>query len=257
MATVLNIRRVAALGVFAAGVVATSASASDDFVTITVDLPFPAGTGPGDGVFYRLAGQSAFYSLRTGSFTTGGLLDGLGSSASLQDISFQEFFPEVQLTDYLEFGYFGVLETVVDGALGEEVVDRSLVVAGQAAIFEGLPISSILPFLTESELVDALTGGFDTPQFFDALFSAVGNPDLLGDLTLLQQAFPGAPTDLIRDGESLGLYGFIRSVPGEEDQAVWIGGLSATVLRVVPAPTAAGVWLVGGLAAARRRRVRR
>lgn len=230
------------------------AVANDDFVTISVTLPYPDGFGPSDGVFYRLAGQSAFYSNRTSSLTTGNQLDGLVSSTSFQDISFFEVFPENELTDYLTFGYFGVLETVMDDGSGEQVTDRSLVVAGQFGTFEGLPISSILPFAAESELVDALVNGFDTPQFFNALFSAVGNPDLLGDLALFQQAFPAAPTDTLRNGQTLGLYAFIDAVPGEEDRALQIGNLSASVLRVVPAPATSLVAFAAVFAAARRRR---
>ena len=250
----LHTRGLLGASIAAIAVGAMPAIAADDFVTITVTLPYPDGFGPSDGVFYRLAGQSAFYSNRTSSLTTGGQLDGLVSSTSLQDISFLEVFPENELTDYLTFGYFGVLETVVDDGSGEQVTDRSLVVAGQFGTFAGLPISSILPFATESELVDALANGFDTPQFFDALFSAVGNPDLLGDLALFQQAFPAAPTDTIRDGQTLGLYAFIDAIPGEEDRALQIGNLSTSVLRVIPAPATVVLGLAGALVLAPRRR---
>lgn len=231
---------------------ASPAAAIDDFVTITVTLPYPDGGQPGDSLFYRLAGQSAYYNTRTGGFTTGGALDGLTSTDSFHDITFAEVFPEPSLTDYLRFGYFGVLETVFDDGTGEQVLDRSLIVAGQFGAFEGMTISAILPFLTESELVDALVSDFDSPQFFSALFSAIGNNDLLGDQTLFLQTDPNLPTQTVRFGETLGLYAFIGGDDGSE--ALQVGNLSSSVLRIVPAPSAASLLVLAGALAARRRR---
>lgn len=236
------------------GFAAAPAIASDDFVTITVTLPNPEGSG-GEGTFYRLAGQSAFYTTRTSSSTTGGQLDGLTSDDSFQDISFFEVFPENNLTDYLRFGYFGVLETVVvDGSGQEQVVNQSLVFAGQSGVFDGLTINAAFPFFEESVLVNALVNGFDTPEFFDALFTAFGSDDLLGDLTLFQQTDPNAPTDTLRFGETLVLYALIEGSPGGEDLAVGIGTLSASVLRIVPAPSTLALGALVGLVGARRRR---
>ncbi|QOJ00788.1 MAG: hypothetical protein HRU70_09900 [Phycisphaeraceae bacterium] len=236
------------------GFAAAPAAASDDHVAITVTLPFPGGFGPDDGVTYRLAGQSAFYSTRTNGVTTGGQLDGLSSSGSPHLIEYTEVFPEASLADYLRYGYFGVLETVVDDGTGERVIDRSFVIAGRFGAFDGLAIDSILPFFQESELVDALVNGFDTPEFFDALSAALGNADLLGDMTLLSRPDLNGPVDTVRAGEMLGLYALIGGVPGEEDRAVLIGDLSASVLRVVPSPGALALASLAGFVATRRRR---
>jgi hypothetical protein len=248
-------RTVASLASFVAlalGAGLAPSAAGFDRVTIQGGLDFPDGSDSQGPSYFRLAGQSAFFSTRTSSFTTGGQLDGFTTFDSENgpfEIQFLEVFPEQNLTDYLQFGYFGVVETVtVDAVLGETVTDRSLVVAGR---LDGFTISQIFPFMTENELVDALVGGFDSPQFFDALFSAVGNPDLLGDIRLSQAEIDGLP-EVVRQGESIGLYALIGGDNG--DEAVNIGYLATAVLRVVPAPSSFALAVLAGLVAGRRRR---
>ncbi len=226
-----------------------------DRVTIAGAIGFPDGSDPDGPSYFRLAGQSAFFSTRTSSFSTGGQLDGFTTYDSENgpfEAQYFEVFPEVNLTDYLRFGYFGVVETVTfDAALGETVTDRSLVFAGRFGEFDGMTIDQILPFTTESELVDALVSNFDSPQFFDALFSAVGNPDLQGDIRLSQRE-PGGIAETVREGESIGLYALIGGANG--DEAVDIGYLATAVLREVPAPSSVALAVLAGLVAGRRRR---
>lgn len=226
-----------------------------DRVTIAGALGFPDGSDSMGPSYFRLAGQSAYYNTRTSSFTTGGQLDGFTTFDSKNgpfEVQFFEVFPETNLTDYLQFGYFGVVETVtVDAALGETVTDRSLVVAGRFGVLDGLTINQIFPFMTENELVDALVNGFASPQFFDALFSAVGNPDLLGDIHLTQRE-PGGIAEIVRQGESIGLYALIGGDNG--DEAVNIGYLATAILREVPTPSSFALAVLAGLVAGRRRR---
>jgi uncharacterized protein (TIGR03382 family) len=251
-------RTVASLASFVAlalGAGLAPSAAAFDRVTIVGGLDFPDGSDAEGPSYFRLAGQSAYYSTRTGSFTSGGQLDGFTSFDSENgsfEVQFVEVFPEQSLTDYLQFGYFGVVETVtVDAVLGETVTDQSLIVAGRFGVLDGLTINQIFPFMTESELVDALLGGFDSPQFFNALFSAVGNPDLLGDI-FLAQGEPGGIDEIVRPGENLGLYALIGGVNG--DEAVSIGSLSTGVQRVIPTPSSFALAVLAGLVAGRRRR---
>lgn len=227
-----------------------------DIVTITGSLAFPElADGENDGsVYYRLTGQSAYYNTRTGSFATGNQLDGLTSyDAEVEDfqIIYTEFFPETNLTDYLQFGYFGVVETVSDTGNGETILASTLIVAGHFSEVEGQTIDAILPFFSVSGLVNALIGGFDTDEFFDALFSAVGNPALMGDITLYQ--FDGGQAvDVLRYGQGLGLFAFIGGDNG--DEAVAIGSLETSVLRIVPTPSTIALGAVACFISASRRR---
>lgn len=239
----------------ALGAALAPGASGSDRVTIAGGLDFPDGSDSQGPSYFRLAGQSAYFNIRTGSFTTGGQLDGFTTFDTKNgpfEIQFFEVFPEQNLTDYLQFGYFGVVETVtVDAALGEVVTDRSLVVSGRFGVLEGLTINQILPFMTESELVDALVNGFDSPQFFSALFSAVDNPDLLGDIRLTQ-AEPDGLLEVVRQGESIGLYALIGGDNG--DEAVNIGYLATAIHRVIPTPSTLALAGIAGLIASRRRR---
>jgi hypothetical protein len=243
------------VAILALGAGLAPAAANFDRVTIAGALDYPDGSDPDGPSYFRLAGQSAYYSTRTNSFSTGGQLDGFTSYDSENapfEVQFIEVFPEVNLTDYLRFGYFGVVETVTfSAALGETVTDRSLVIAARGVAFEGMTIDSFLPFMTESELVDALVNTFDSPQFFDALFSAVSNPDLLGDI-FLSQGEPGGVDEIVRLGESLQLYALIGGDNG--DEAVSIGSLATGVQRVIPTPSSLAPAVLAGLVAGRRRR---
>jgi len=234
---------------------AQSAVADVDLVTIGVSLDFPGAAGPqGETAFRRLTGQSVFFNIRTGSSTTGGQLDGVTSFDSaneVHEISFGEVFPVVELTDYLRFGYFGVLETVEpNGDGGEVVTDRSFVIATAFDFAQGLRVEDLFPMLTEATLVNALTGSFDSSEFFATLNAAMGNNNLSGDIGLSL-----AGVGPIRQGSSLTLYSFFPDTtnPGSDDVGRDIGFIDTGIVRV-PAPSAACALALVGLIAGRRRR---
>lgn len=246
---------VVSLVTLALGAGLAPAAGTFDRVTIAGSLSFPDGSDSDGPSYFRLAGQSAYYNTRTGGFTTGGQLDGFTTFDSENgpfEAQYIEVFPEVNLTDYLQFGYFGVLETVTfDAALGETVTDRSLVVAGRFGVLDGQTIDQIFPFMSENELVDALVNGFDSPEFFAALSSVSGNPNLLGDIHLTQRE-QGGVIEIVRQGESIGLYALLGGVNG--DEAVDIGYLATAVLREIPTPSSFALAVLAGLVAGRRRR---
>ncbi len=233
-----------------------------DVVTISGSLGFAADNG-----FYRLRGQSVYLSERTNSGTTGGQLDGLtsfDSETSVFEIRFGEVFPEANLLDYLTFGYLGVVETValVDdgfGGLVEEVVDTSIIVAGNFGDMSSeTRFSDIFGGFTEAELVAALTNSFDSPEFFAALDVLSNDPRLAGDISLSEARFdPDAGffiSETIETGESLSLFAFTGGDDG--DVASDIGFLETNVTRVfdIPTPGTVGVLALSGLVAGRRRR---
>jgi hypothetical protein len=242
---------------------AMPAAARVDIVSIQGALDFPSlseGLPEGSQTFYRLRGQSAYISTRTNSGSTGGQLDSITSFSSADsffEISFVEAFPEEILTDYLSFGYFGVIETVITSpGQDEQIVDTSLVIAGAYPfVLEGLRIDEILPVASESELVPALTNSFDSPEFFSILDSHAlhSNPDLLGDIGLgFVDLSQSNTVQSVRDAGILTLYAFKGGDKG--DQAVNVGYLTTGITRVVPAPASAAILALSGLAAARRRR---
>lgn len=249
----MNIRVAVCSLALVAGV--QSALADVDVVTIGVSLDFPGMPGPqGETPFRRLTGQSVFFSTRTGGSTTGGQLDGVtsfDSANAVHEITFNEVFPEAVLTDYLRFGYFGVLETVQpDGDGGEVVTDRSFVIASAFDFAQGLRVEDLFPTLTEARLVNALTGSFDSPEFFTALDATMANNNLSGDIGLLL-----AGVGQIRQGGTLTLYGFFADAnnPGSDDVGRDVGFLDTSIVRV-PAPSAACGLALAGLVAGRRRR---
>lgn len=238
------------IAIVSAALCAVAGSALADQVTITARLDYP--DQPDSGLYYRLTGQSVYFSLRTSSLTTGGQLDGLDSFASDPTgvtITFEEVFPEAELTDYLRFGYFGVVETlrVSDDGEPDSVIDRSIVIAGKSNMFGGLRVEDLLPGLDEMTLLDALTNSFDSPEFFSALGTATSDQRLQGDIRLLTDPSDDNPSGEVRTGESIGLYGFF-------DEATEIGYLATTVYRPVPSPGAICILGMAGLAGARRRR---
>lgn len=234
----------------AAAVVASvfaAAPSLGDLVTLTVNLGSPA---QGDGTFYRLSGQSVFASTRTAGLTTGGQLDGIQSDVNPSIIQFNEVFPETNLLDYLQFAYFGVIETVRSTDDGDQVIDTSLVIGVRPPQESGLSVSAFLPFDNEASLVGPLTSTFDSPEFFTALGAATNTPSLLADTELLLD--DGVSTQVVRDGGSLLLYAFVDGEFG--DLGVSVGSLEMSVLRVIPAPGSAGVLFAAGCCVARRRR---
>lgn len=254
----LSFNRFAA--VMALGLSSSAFAAFTDIVVIDVSID-PASNG-----YRRLIGQSAFLSQRTNSGTTGGQLDNVtsfDSETSPYQIAFAEVFPQANLEEYLTFGYFGVVQTYefVDDGFGgqvEELVDTSIVVAGRFADFGVDSIfADFFSQFTEAELLAALTGGFDTPEFFSALDTVANDPRMAGDIALVEANFDpdfgGYIGTTVRGGSPLALYAFTGGDAG--DGAVEIGFLESGVTRqFVPTPGAAGLLALGGLVAGRRRR---
>lgn len=238
------------IAIVSAAVCALAGSALADEVIISARLDFPDQAD--SGLYYRLTGQSVYFSVRANSFTTGGQLDGLDSFASDPSgvtISFTEVFPEVQHADYLRFGYFGVVETLQVSQDGgpDTIIDRSIVIAGKFNELDGLRVEDLLPGLDEMTLLDALTNSFDSPEFFSALDSASGDMRLQGDIRLTTDPTDENPSGEVRPGEAIGLFGFF-------DQATEIGYLGTTVYRPVPSPGAVGVLGLAAFTGMRRRR---
>jgi hypothetical protein len=215
---------------------ASGAAAQDDLVQITGG--FDCGPVDEPGMFYQLRGQSVYFSNRTAGLTTGGQLDGIdcrNDPLAQFNISFFEVFPEVNLTDYLTFGYFGIVDTIVatdtdeDGlADTEEIVDTSFVMAVEDNLGEGVKVEDYFPSLDEATLVTALTTTFDSPEFFDALFTAIGHPDLTGDIQIRQ--VNGSIANVIRPGQQLSLVAFTGGEFGDEGQA--IGYIVTDIARI-------------------------
>lgn len=183
---------------------------------------------------YRLAGQSAFIQTRTGSSTSGGQLDGLESGTS--QFSYLELFPAVSLSDYLDFAYFGVIETLDEF---DQVIDTSLVVAYQPGSGVGELVQNRFS-LTESTLVTALTTSFDSPEF-EAFFNEVLNESATRGVIAIPP--------IGRPGDVLDLVAFI----GADSEGVKVGTLGVTV---VPEPGTFGLLLAacGALLVVARRR---
>lgn len=208
----------------------------------------------GEQAFHRLTGQSAYFNTRTGSFTTGNTLDGItsfDSEKSVFEISYDEVFPEASLTDYLNFGYFGVVETVgYDEHGDEEILDVSFVIASPFGSFldKDFRVENIFPGIDEASLVHALTSSFDSPLFFDILFSAVGSDDFRGLIGLGRLDSQGSLEE-IRNGDVMMLLAFNR----DDDLAREIGFLETFILRV-PAPGVLALGALAGVTVVRRRR---
>lgn len=242
----------------AAGTQVCSA-AQFDLVNIGVSLDFAGGAqGPnGEQPFRRLRGQSAYLSFRTNSGTSGGQLDGVSSMDSAQavhNINFVEVFPEQNLSDYLRFAYFGVVETFgYDEGTGDEIlVDRSFVIAGRNLPIE-TRVQDLFPTLTEDTLVAALTGSFDSPEFFTVMNAIPNNPLLSGALSLFES--DGMTGMQVRQGDSLTLYAFLFDDDFDNGHVARdIGFIDSSVFRVIPAPSSAALIGVGLLSMSRRRR---
>jgi len=189
-----------------------------DIVTIDVELFAPTFGS------YRLTGQSAFIQTRTGSGTSGGQLDGVTSGSTT--MSFQEVFPPPSKADYIGFAYFGILETL---DLVGNIIDTSLVMAFDAGDGVGTLVDDTFPY-TEAQLVSAMTGGLDSPEFLDMLDLVPANASTLGDIAVPVLGRPGTTMDLV---------GFIAGSSGLN-----VGTLKVTV---VPEPSSFALLALAGL----------
>ena len=233
--------RFAALAVVVSAGLAAPALAFQDNVTIFGDVYAPA-----SGDFFQLAGQSAYVQQRTNGGTSGGQLDGITTGGF--SIGYVEVFPEAILTDYLTFGYFGVVNTFAVNGDPEEplagIVDTSIVMALQPGVGEGQTVQNFnTPGYDEATLVAALTGSFDSPEFFAVLGSYGDQSEHFGTIGLPQESIVGDTLDLIA---------FIGGPNG--DEGVKIGEINTSIEREVPSPGATALLGLAGIAAFRRRR---
>ena len=229
--------RSGALALVAFAALASSASAFTDNVSIFGDLYT---LDSGDTL--ELAGQSAYIQYRTSSSTSGNHLDGVQSGGF--GIAYAELFPEANLTDYLTFGYFGIVNTLTDSRSFNTITDTSLIVAMQPGVGEGQTFDSFnTPGYDEATLVAAMTGGDDSAEFLAVLESLSDNSSLLGAIDLPQEAIVGDTLDLIA---------FIGGPNG--DQGVKVGELNTSITREIPTPGATALLGIAGLCVTRRRR---
>ncbi len=200
-----------------------------------------------DTSHYTLAGQSAYLQERAFGGTSGGQLDGIQSNGGF-GVYYAEVFPEANLTDYLTFGYFGIVETYSDtgdAPRAIELTDTSFVMALTPGIGVGGKVEDFnTPGYDEATVVAALTGSFDSPEFFDLLNSWSDQSDHFGAIALPQEGITGDTLDLIA---------FIGGPDG--DEGVKIGELNTRITRnLIPAPGATALFGLAGIAAIRRRR---
>lgn len=214
-----------------------AARASADVVTIDVTLDPYVYLNQDDDLVegnYELTGQSAYLQYHTSSSTSGGQLDGVVSGGT--SISYTEVFPPPSLSDYLEFAYFGLVETYDENS---DLLDTSFVVALAPGIGVGLTVADLFTY-TEAQLVVAMGTSFDSPEFFD----------IMGEVSNLASArgVIGVPP-VAQVGEVLDLIAFVGGVNGTV--GVKIGTLATTV---VPEPASLGLLSIASLALLRRRR---
>lgn len=204
-------------------------AASADDVTLTVNLD-----GTPLGGTYSLIGQSATLLTRTGGSSSGGQLDGVSTGNTV--IGYTEVFPPPQITEYMQFGYFGRVNTFnLDPGVPD---DTSLIVALQPGVAIGQRIGQIFPGMIESTLVTAFDT-FDSPEYFEFLDAVLANSSSLGTVEL-----PTVP----RAGDTLDLIAFIGGADGS--RGVKIGDFH---FAIVPEPAAGlGLLLLGAMGIARR-----
>jgi len=240
----MSFSRLAAFGVVALTGLASSALADQDNVTIWGVLDYPEN----ESQYYELEGQNAYVQQRTNGGTSGGQLLGITSNAGFAS-GYSEIFPEDNLTDYLTFGYFGVIDTHEWIEIGlradflDTVVDTSIVMALQPGVGQGQKVEDFnTPGYDEATLVAAFTGSFDSQEFLDVLNSYGDQGEHFGTIGLPQLGVVGDTLDLIA---------FIGGPNG--DEGVKVGELNTQVERV-PSPGATALFGLAGLTVIRRRR---
>lgn len=177
---------------------------------------------------FELGGQSAFIQYRINSGTSGNPLDGVITPGT--SIFFIELFPPPVLSDYIDFSYFGIVNTYAEIDAGGDLLDTSLVVAIQPGVGVGAKPED---FFTETEatLVTAFTTEFDSPEFLEILNNGINQANTRGTI--------GVPP-ISRPGQTLDLIAFIGGRSGEE--GVKIGTVSMTV---IPEPASVALLALG------------
>lgn len=201
-------------------------------------------TGDPD-TYFQFVGQSAYIQYRTDGSTTGGQMD-FASGPDTSSISYTEVFPPPGLSDFLEFAYFGLVET--RSSLDDSLIDTSFVFARQPLSvvpgpdLDALTFQDFFPSYTEDEVVSALRDTFDSAIFFDFLGDQIPNrPDTRGII--------GIP-ELGRLGDTLDLVSFVGGTDGSSGSRI---GTLGTVV-VIPEPAASILISFVGLGLLRRRR---
>ena len=225
MRSVRTLRSLAAVAALAC----VGGAAVGGLITVNWNLDAPAEGN------YELIGQTSFFwTFSTGGLVTTNLLEGVGSGAG--GVSFDDFFPPAHISEYANFGYFGRIITR-DASGG--VIDVSFIGAFAQGEGVGQEVDKYFAGHSESVLVNALDS-FDSPEFFDTLFTAENDPRTHGAIKV---------TPIGRPGDTLDLVAFIGGEFG--DIGVKIGTLT---MEVVPAPGAAALLAIAGVAGTRRRR---
>ncbi len=218
----------------------------------------------GNPTYYQLAGQSAYIQTRASGGTSGGQLDG---ATGFGQIDFTEVFPPALLTDYQTYSYIGVVDLQGSDSNGDPVVlDRSIVIAFQSGVAEGLRIDQLFPVAyTEATLVTQFTTLADSTEFLDLAFNQVGGQtNTSGNLSVLytdcHNTFVCDGPTQIQFGDTLDLVAFIGGTNG--DEGVVIGRIDSGLTRQlnvgpVPEPETYAMMLAGlGLVGWRIRRLR-
>jgi hypothetical protein len=248
----------AALCSFSLVLAAPAAAVTYDTFGIFHDISVPLDSN-GDPLFfdgnatsYQLAGQSAYIQTRTSSSTSGGQLDG---AVGLGTIDYTEVFPPTLLTDYLTYSYIGVADLHGTDINGDPVVlDRSIVIAFQPLVAEGLRIDQLFPVAySEATLVSQFTTQNDSPGFLDMAFNQVGGEaNTSGNLSVLytdcHNTFVCDGPTQIQFGDTLDLIAFIGGVNGDEGVVIGridSGGTRALNVGPVPEPETWAMLLVG------------
>lgn len=218
-------------------VMATLAGSASAQFNVTIDVSFTPETS-------ALRGQSNFFQTRTDGGTSGGQLDGVESPGAT--IQFAEVFPPPSIADFLQFGYFGLMETrdeagdVIDTsvvvALRQQTLDRGIIPGVGQTIHE---IFDSLEF-NEAQLVDAMSNEFDSDEYFALGNQVFNTPVARGDISI---------PSIARLGNTLNLIAFIGGDDGT--LGVDVGDLGVIV---TPTPGPAAMLGLGGLVMLRRRR---
>jgi len=260
----------AALGSVSLAFAAPAAAIDYDSAAIFHDIysPLDSNGDPllfdGNPTHYQLTGQSAYIQTRASSGTSGGQLN---DATGFGQIDYTEIFPPALLTDYQTYSYIGVVDLHGTDSNGDPVVlDRSIVIAFQPSVAEGLRIDQLfLVSYTEAMLVSQFTTQNDSPEFLDMAFYHVGGlTNTSGNLSVLytdcHNTFSCDPQTQIQFGDTLDLIAFIGGANG--DEGVVIGTIDSGLTRSlnvgpVPEPETYAMMLAGlGLLGWRLRRSR-